>query len=193
MERIIPQDIAITQVDINLLNPAPYNPRQASEEEYQQLKQSIEKFGLVDPLLVNSAPGRENVIIGGHFRLKVAKDLGIQKVPVVYINIADIEKEKELNLRLNKNTGQWDFDTLANLDEEMLIGVGFSPAELDNIFDLNMGKVDKDDTPDAPAVAQAKPGEIYQLGTHRLMCGDSTDPEQINALFTENGGGAYVR
>jgi hypothetical protein len=193
MNKTIPQDITITQVDINLLNPAPYNPRQASEEEYQHLKNSIEKFGLVDPLLVNSAPGRENVIIGGHFRLKVAKDMGFEKVPVVYINIADIEKEKELNLRLNKNTGQWDFDTLANLDEEMLISVGFSAFELDNIFDLNLGKVDKDETPDTPAVAQAKPGQIYQLGTHRLMCGDSTDPEQIKALFTENGGGAYVR
>ncbi|MGB9615591.1 MAG: hypothetical protein ACPL3B_08820, partial [Fervidobacterium sp.] len=77
-----------------------------------------------------SAENRKNVIIGGHFRVRVAKDLGWQKVPVVYVKISDIKKEQELNLRLNKNTGEWDWDLLANFDEEMLLDVGFTELEV---------------------------------------------------------------
>ena len=150
MNQAIPKEISISHIDINLLNPAPYNPRQASEEEYHQLKESINKFGLIDPLLVNAAPSRENVVIGGHFRLKIAKDMGFKTIPVVYINIPDIEKEKELNLRLNRNTGSWDFDTLANMDEEMLKSIGFK--------DSDFGKFDTISPDELDASLKEKPG-----------------------------------
>ena len=94
-------NLVVTYQNVKELNPAPYNPRKWSEDAITQLTESIKSFGLVDPILVNSSPNRKNVVIGGHFRLKVAKDLGIKEVPVVYIDIPDIEREKELNVRLN--------------------------------------------------------------------------------------------
>src|SRR3990167_4337405 len=115
----------IQQVNIADLNPPPYTPRRWDDSAIAHLTESIKKFGMVDPLIVNSAPKRKNVVIGGHFRLKVAKDLGFTEVPVVYVNIPDIEREKELNLRLNKNTGSWDEGLLREMDMGMLLEVGF--------------------------------------------------------------------
>lgn len=125
----------IRQVKISELNPAPYNPRRWSEDAIRDLTESIKRFGMVDPLVVNEAEGRKNVVIGGHFRLKVVKDLGWEEVPVVYVNIPDIEREKELNLRLNKNLGAWDWELLKEFDEDLLKDVGFSDVEIEkNIF-----------------------------------------------------------
>ena len=95
----------IQSVPIEVLKDAEYNPRSASKKEVANLKESIKRFGLVDPIIVNSAPKRKNIIIGGHFRVHVAKGLLIKTVPVIYISIPDIKKEQELNLRLNKNVG----------------------------------------------------------------------------------------
>ena len=127
-------NIKIEHVSVELLKAAEYNPRRWSKEAEEQLKESIDKFGVVDPLLVNSAENRKNIVIGGHFRLSVMKSIGITTVPVVYINIPDIEKEKELNIRLNKNTGEFDFSLLATFDEAFLSTVGFSSEDLDDIF-----------------------------------------------------------
>jgi ParB-like chromosome segregation protein Spo0J len=105
---IKPKDIKkleIVMVKADLLKPSDYNPRKWSEEAISQLTESIKRFGLVDPVICNIAPGRENVVIGGYFRLKIAKDLGYTEMPVVYVNIPDLEREKELNLRLNKKQG----------------------------------------------------------------------------------------
>src|SRR6266404_4705243 len=96
-------DLKIDYVSIEELHPAEYNPRKWSKEAIKDLKESIKRYGVVDPLLANSAPHRKNILIGGHFRLSVLKELGYTEVPVVYINIPDLEKEKELNIRLNKN------------------------------------------------------------------------------------------
>src|SRR3989344_9263353 len=109
------------------LKKAGYNPRKWDSEAAKQLSESIKRFGLIDPLIVNSAPNRKNVLIGGHFRLEVAKKLCIKEIPVVYVNIPDINKEKELNLRLNKNVGEFDWNLLAEFDESFLAGVGFTP------------------------------------------------------------------
>ena len=128
------ENIKIEYVDTNLLRPAEYNPRRWDAEAERNLKESIKKYGIVDPLLANSADERKNIIIGGHFRLAMIKELGITPVPVVYINIPDLEKEKELNIRLNKNTGEFDWDLLATFDESFLSGAGFSSEELDDIF-----------------------------------------------------------
>src|SRR3989338_8712148 len=100
--------LTIVDVPISDLRPSDYNPRKWDESSESKLMESIKRFGLVDPILANGAENRKGVVIGGHFRLHVAKILGYTEVPVVYLNIPDIEKEKELNLRLNKNTGDWD-------------------------------------------------------------------------------------
>jgi ParB-like chromosome segregation protein Spo0J len=98
------ENLKITHVDAKDLKPSEYNPRKWSQQAIDSLTVSIKRFGLIDPIIANSAPSRLNVVIGGHFRLKIAKDIGMTSIPTVYINIPDIEKEKELNLRLNKNT-----------------------------------------------------------------------------------------
>lgn len=179
--------LKIKIVKIDELNPTLYNPRKWSEDAIEQLKQSINRFGIVDPVLVNNAPGRENVVIGGHFRLKVAKDLGITELPVVYVTIPELEREKELNLRLNKNLGEWDTDLLKEFDEAILSDTGFTSEELDEIFlegsaekPWDLKKALEKSGVDG---VTAKVGDLYQLGDSRLMVGDSTNPEHFALLM----------
>ena len=116
--------------DIESLIFAEYNPRQLTKDQYKHLKDSIDRFGLVDPIIVNKNKERKNIIIGGHQRVKVAKDMNIKEVPVIELDLT-YDRERELNVRLNKNSGEWDFDILANnfeLDE--LIDIGFTDKEL---------------------------------------------------------------
>ena len=188
----------IVYVPVNQLRLSEYNPRKWDEEAIKHLKASIKKYGFVDPIIANSAPERRGVVIGGHFRLSIAKEIGIAEIPVVYLNIPDLEKEKELNIRLNKNTGEFDLDLLANFDESFLTDIGFSSEELDDIFAI-------DDVPEEFDLEKelaklniknisVKNGDIYQLGPHRLMCGDSTirknvlklmDGEKADMCFTD--------
>lgn len=172
------REIAVQYVNVSALKAAEYNPRSHDEKSSAELKESIKRYGLVDPILVNDAPSRRNVIIGGHFRAEMAKELGIEKVPVVYLNVPDIEREKELCLRLNKNTGEWDLELLAEFDETFLSDLGFDSTELDKIFDV-------EDTPETFDLKheleklnikkiEIQKGDVWQLGESRLMCGDST-------------------
>ena len=182
---IIPQ---IEYIKVSDLNPASYNPRKWSEDATTQLTESIRKFGLVDPILVNCAENRKNIVIGGHFRLKVAKDLGYKEVPVVYINIPEIEREKELNLRLNKNLGDWDYNLLADFDASLLTDVGFSSEELDEVLNIELDEPENFDLEkeleklDINKI-EAKKGDIYQLGDSRIMIGDSTVSEDFDKLM----------
>jgi len=177
----------IVYIPINELKPASYNPRTWSKDAAENLKKGIQEHGLVDPLIVNSADTRKNVVIGGHFRLSVLKELGYQEVPVVYINIPDIEKEKNLNLRLNKNVGEFNLDALADFSEAFLADVGFSSEEIDNIFAV-------DETPEVfdlqkeleklnIAKIEVQKGDVWQLGQHKLKCGDSTIEADILDLM----------
>ena len=139
--------IKIEYIDIGLLRPAEYNPRKWNEAQVGNLRASIEKYGIIDPLIVNNAPERANVLIGGHFRLYVAGQMGIKQVPVVYLTITDIEREKELNVRLNKNMGEFDLELLADFDESLLKDIGFSSEEMDKIFKAE-DKPEDDDVPE---------------------------------------------
>lgn len=173
----------VVNIKIKDLKPAEYNPRQMTAEQHDNLKKSIEEFGFVDPLIVNKHKGRENVVIGGHQRLKIAQELEMTEVPVVYVDL-EPEREKELNLRLNRNTGEWDWDELANnFDNDFLLNVGFTEVELgieeekdDDDFDAE-GKAAEIEKP------ESTPGTIYELGTHRLMCGDATNAEHVKQLM----------
>jgi DNA modification methylase len=182
------QDIAIKHVQITELKPTEYNPRVWSEQATADLKESITRFGLVDPILVNNAPERMNIVIGGHFRLKVAQDLGFTEVPVVYITIPEPEREKELVIRLNKNIGEWDWDLLAEFDETLLNDIGFSSEEIDTIFDLDELVPEQFDLEkelnklDIKEISVEK-GDVYQLGESRLMCGDSTVETDFDKLM----------
>ena len=129
----------ITLVNINSLNPAEYNPRQISNKQYEDLKASMEKFGCVDPIIININPERSNVVVGGHQRLRILRELGAEKVPTVSVNLSE-EDERELNVRLNKNTGQWDMDLLSEFDIVDLKEWGFKDIE----FGFNIDKIDED-------------------------------------------------
>jgi len=182
------QKIDIEYVDINILNPSAYNPRRHDKVSAEQLRESISRFGLVDPLIVNSNENRANIVIGGHFRLEVAKEMGINQVPVVFVNIPDIEKEKELNLRLNKNTGEFDLNLLAEFDESLLKDIGFNSQELDDIFldsDISEEEFDLEKELAKAGVDEVKmkTGEVWQLGESKLMVGDSTKEDDILKLM----------
>lgn len=192
------ENLSIVQVQVSDLRPSEYNPRKWSAESEEQLIESVRKFGIVDPLLVNKAPERKNIVIGGHFRLAVFKKLGITEVPVVYVNIPDLEREKELNIRLNKNVGEFDWDLLKAFDETFLGDLGFSSEELDEIFAI-------ENTPETFDLKKElekleidqvtiQKGDVYELDGSRLMCGDSTveadilklmDGEKADMCFTD--------
>jgi DNA modification methylase len=172
------QNIKIVEVPINELKAAEYNPRKHDEEQKKQLKESIKRFGLVDPIICNSAPERNNVIIGGHFRVEAAKELGMKNVSVVYVCIPELEKEKELNIRLNKNTGEFDLDLLAEFDESFLSDVGFDSEDLDDIFpieeDVEIFDLKKELEKLNIQNITVQKGDVYELNGSRLLCGDST-------------------
>lgn len=113
------------------LIPADYNPRQISDEQKEHLKQSLEKFNLADPLILNL----DNTVIGGHQRLKILIALGIEEIDVRIPNrLLNKEEERELNIRLNKNNGDWDLSKLINFDKDFLKIIGFSDNELSDLF-----------------------------------------------------------
>ena len=177
----------IHQKTIDSLIFAEYNPRQLTDEQYKQLKDSITRFGLVDPVIVNQHKDRLNIIVGGHQRVKVAKKMGIEDVPCVFVNL-NYDKERELNVRLNKNTGGWDYDILADMfDMDELIDWGFKEEELVG-FDAEIeveGNIDDDEIPEEVETV-CKLGDIWELGKHRLLCGDSTVKENIELLLDGN-------
>ena len=170
--------LKIEHVSIDLLKPCDYNPRRWNAEAAKDLKNSITKYGIVDPLLVNSAPARKGIVIGGHFRLSVIKELGYTEVPVVYINIPDIEKEKELNIRLNRNVGEFNWDLLAKFDEKFLSMTGFTSEELDDIFAVEETPEQFDLQKELAKLnittIDIKKGDVWRLGDSKMMCGDST-------------------
>lgn len=189
MYKTIAEDrkMEVKHVPIGDLKAADYNPRRWDKEAERQLTESISRFGIVDPLLANSAEERKNIVIGGHFRLSVMKELGIEIVPVIYVNIPDIEKEKELNVRLNKNTGEFDWGLLAKFDEAFLTDVGFSSEELDEIFPVEetpeQFDLEKELKKLSIETIQIKKGDVYDLNGSRLMCGDSTIEADVLKLM----------
>ena len=174
------------------LLPADYNPRKdlkPGDAEYEKLKRSIEQFGYVEPVIWNKTTGR---VVGGHQRLKVLMDMGMTEVDCVVVAM-DEEKEKALNIALNKISGDWDKDKLALLIADLqgadfdVSLTGFEPAEIDALFKDTLKDGVKDDDFDVGAeLAQptmTKPGDIWTLGRHRLICGDSTKAETYDLLM----------
>ena len=162
---------------------AEYNPRQLTKDQYTQLKDSLTRFGLVDPLIVNKHKSRKNILVGGHQRLKIAKEMGMEKIPCVEVDLP-LDQEKELNIRLNKNVGEWDYDSLANyFDVGELMEWGFSNDELQFYEDEpEQGLIDDDEIPEVEE-AITKSGDIWLLGEHRVLCGDAMKKEDVALLM----------
>jgi len=173
----------ITETKLSDLIFAEYNPRQLSNDQFKQIKDSITRFGIVDPIIVNSNKDRKNIIIGGHQRVKVALEMGIDSVPCHFIDLTR-DKERELNVRLNKNTGEWDWSILATeFDVEELTEWGFSEDEIDFPEPIpTEGLTDEDAVPEVEE-SITKPGDLWILGEHRVLCGDATISTDVEKLM----------
>lgn len=177
----------IQYVPATSLKLAEYNPRKHDLATAEKLKESIRRFGACDPLIVNNAKGRENIVIGGNFRLEVLRELGYETVPVVFISIPEIEREKELNIRLNKNQGEFDLDLLGQFDESFLGDIGFNSEDIDSIFEEEKSEDQFDLEKELKRLDIEKitvqKGDIYDLDGSRLMCGDSTVEDDVLRLM----------
>lgn len=182
----------IETLKIDQLIPASYNPRKdlkPGDLEYEKLKRSILEFGYVEPVIWNKTTGR---VVGGHQRLKVLRDMGISEVECVIIQM-DEEKEKALNIALNKISGDWDKDKLALLISDLqgadfdVSLTGFEPAEIEALFQDSMKDAVREDDFDVAAELEkpaiTRKGDLWHLGQHRLVCGDSTDPAVFDLLM----------
>ena len=174
------------------LLPADYNPRKdlkPGDAEYEKLKRSIEQFGYVEPVIWNKTTGR---VVGGHQRLKVLIDMGMTEVECVVVEMSE-EQEKALNVALNKISGDWDKDKLALLIADLqgadfdVTLTGFEAAEIDALFKETLKDDVKEDAFDVSAELEkptfSKSGDIWTLGRHHLVCGDSTKPETYEMLM----------
>jgi len=175
-----------TKRKVSDLLPSGYNPRKMTESERRDLEDSIKEFGTVVPVVLNIGT-RNNILVGGHQRVIIYADLGIEEIDaMVPSRELSEQEEKTLNLRLNKNLGSWDEKMLKDMDMDLLLHVGFDDEDLQALFDdidviddeFDVEKAIKETT-----VAKVKPGEIWQLGEHRLLVGDSTDAEAVKKLM----------
>lgn len=182
----------IEKKNVKDLLPADYNPRKdlkPGDPEYEKLKRSIEQFGYVEPVIWNQQTG---CVVGGHQRLKVLIDMGITEVDVVVVDMG-ADKEKALNIALNKISGEWDTEKLtlviadlqgADFDVSL---TGFDPEELDDLFrdDVKDGIKEDDFDVDAELAKPvfSKAGDLWLLGEHRLLCGDSTKADTFELLM----------
>jgi len=176
----------IEKKKISDLIPAPYNPRQSTAKQEKHLKESLEKFGLVEPIIFNKQTG---YIVGGHFRVRELKKLGIKEIECVIVDLNEAD-EKELNIRLNANTGSWDWDTLANDWEVVdLEAWGLDIPQFDTVEELEASDDDYD-VPEGGIETDIVIGDLFEIGEHRLLCGDSTDSDAVERLM--NGEEPYL-
>ena len=184
----------IEKIKVEQLIPADYNPRkdlQPGDSEYEKIKRSLEEFGYVDPVIWNKTTGR---VVGGHQRLKVLASMGRTEVECVVVEL-DEEKEKALNVALNKISGDWDKEKLAVLMTDLDAAdfdvslTGFDAAEIDDLFKETLRDGVEDDDFDIDEELQNPPitmqGDVWVLGRHRLVCGDSTKKETFDKLMED--------
>ena len=193
----------IQKIEAAMLNPAAYNPRRdlkPGDKEYEKLKRSIAEFGYVEPVIWNKTTGN---VVGGHQRLKVLLDLGQTEIDCVVVEL-DPQKEKALNIALNKIQGDWDETKLAELMADLdsnafdVSFTGFDADEVDALLNKFYSKeavqddfdIDKEKAEVEAKGAVTRRGDIWLLGTHRLMCGDTTNADDFAKLM--DGGHAQA-
>ena len=186
-------NLTIKKMKIADLNPAKYNPRKElkpGDKEFEKLKNSIEHFGYVELIVVNTA--NHNTVISGHQRLNVLKYLNVDEIECVTVEMNETE-EKALNIAMNKVSGEWNEQLLADLIVDLqsvdfnVDLTGFEAPEVEQLFSKVYNKKIKEDDFDVdgelakPTVARA--GDIWLLGDHRVICGDATLPETYERLM----------
>ena len=180
--------LKVEYVDIDTIKPYKNNAKLHPKEQIEQIKKSIENFGMNDPIGIWN-----NEIVEGHGRILACKELGYKQIPVIKLDHLTDEERKSYIIAHNKLTMNSDFDidilrteleNLKELDFDLDL-TGFNVDELDDILGKNEEEVEivEDEVPEVPEEPKAKLGDIYQLGRHRLMCGDSTKAEDIDRLM----------
>ena len=188
-------EMNIQKVPVSKLKPAKYNPRKdlkPGDPAYEKIKRSMNDFGYVDPIIWNEVTGN---IVGGHQRFKVLKAEGAQEIMCVVVHIENPADEKALNIVLNKATGDWEPVALADLLAELQEGgydldsTGFDAAEVDELLSNVHNKDIQDDDFDIDAELAkpcfSRPGDIWHLGRHTVICADSTLPETYERLLKD--------
>ncbi|MFA6523543.1 MAG: DNA methyltransferase [Candidatus Peribacteraceae bacterium] len=177
----------IESIPLDQLHPYPDNPRSWTPEQLEQLKTSIKNNKWLVPVVVNRAKSSYNTILSGHMRVAAAGKLGYKEVPAIFVVVDDKEREREIVIRLNKNVGSWDFERLKSFDVDFLVEVGFDPSELagfwDDMLETEEDGFDVEKELEAIKEPKVKIGDLYQLGSHRLVVGDSTDPAVVKRLM----------
>ncbi len=188
-------ELRIEHVAIGDLSPDPFNPRRISDGELEALTRSIREFGLIDPII---ARREDSTVIGGHQRLVAARRLGLESVPVIFVDLSP-EQAKVLNLALNRISGDWDEELLARLLADLQLAPeidialsGFADDEIAKLL-KSLGSREKRDRPETfdfdaaweeatkdPGVQR---GDVWRLGDHRIMCGDSADEADVGRLM----------
>lgn len=168
---------------ISELKPAEYNPNVMAEADIKQLMRSLEQFKAVQPAIINVYPGRKDIIVGGHWRIEAAKRLGWKTFPCIEVTLR-LAEERQLNIRLNKNHGEFDQNLLQEFFQASeLLDLGFNEAELPW---LPAPEATEDDVPAVPTEPRTKPGDYYVLGErHGILCGDSTDHDTWERLMID--------
>lgn len=185
----------ILEIPVEKINPAEYNPRvdlQPDDDEYKQIKKSLNEFGCVEPLVWNKRTGN---LVSGHQRLKVLIAAGAKTITCSVVDL-DPNREKALNIALNKISGKWVDEKVASIFAEFensdfdVPVTGFSDSEISDLIDKFFDVEIQNDTFDVEndyeeiSEPETKPGDIWQLGRHKLFCGDSTSDL---SLLLENG------
>ena len=167
------------------LTPADYNPRTITDEAIGRLTKSLAELGNLQPITWNVRTGR---IVGGHQRLKCYQAMGKKEVEVWAVDLSE-DKEKAANLALNKLAGEFDPLRLKDLVEQLDTGgidleiTGFSLDELGDMMSMAPQEISEDDVPEPPADPITKPGDLWLLGEHRVLCGDSTSEADVSRLM----------
>ena len=174
--------LEIEYVDINSIKPYENNAKLHPPEQIEQIKKSIEQFGMDDPIGI-----WKDEIVEGHGRLIACKELGYTEVPIIRLDHLTDEERKAYTLAHNKLTMNSDF-AMDLLNEEL---GNFETIDMSDFgFDIDLGldeeqEIIEDEVPEVPEEPKAKLGDIYQLGNHRLMCGDSTSEENVAKLMND--------
>ena len=182
----------VEKVAISKLNPAKYNPRKnlkPGDTEYEKLKRSMAEFGYVEPIIWNKRTGN---IVGGHQRYKILHDMEYKEAECVIVDLDD-NREKALNVALNKISGEFDIPLLTDLLKDLSANdfdvslTGFDENEISDLFSDADAKEGKDDDYDVNKVLEesafVKQGDLWQIGKHRMLCGDATNSEDLNKLM----------